>query len=738
MLATPVGRAVNPHLTLVVVAASAAVFLLVVARMAQLIRRERQAVKRERALSELGAALVAARSREETFAAALTAMGAVVGGHRIVQIFALGPSGEIRQAGYPKGIPPEVRPLSLKVGELPDDTRAALSHEGDTEGESLIALAVRLGMALPAGSSGSSVWVCPMSVGGVLSAFVLVAGDRIPASEKRSVEALANQLTAALESLELSEQIHRERSETRFQSLIQNAAEVVWVVDARGVILYVSPSSARVLGQPADALRGETLWPLIHPDDRTRVAGVLASAGTTGAPEATEFRMRHADGSWRHLETLLANLVGDPDVGGVVLNSRDVSERKAGEAERRVLQGRLEQAQRLQAIGQLAGGVAHDFNNLLGAILAYARLAGDALEARQRAVVADAGALAKVARDVEKIREVAGRGAALVHDLLIVGSRDAVHPVVLDLNESIAETRELLDDLLGGDIRLTLRLESVAPVSVDRTAIERVMTNLAMNARDAMPGAGELTVSTTNVDIDRPMPWAPEITPGRYVRLTIADTGQGMSDEVKARAFEPFFTTKTKGEGTGLGLAAVYGIVKQARGQIHLYSEPGMGTVFRIYLPAVVQPAPGQRMPALPLLKISAPGGSPFRIMVVDNEDEIREGIRRLLVEAGYGVVTASRGAEALDVLAGAEPIHLLLTDLVMPGMSGRELAERLVGAQPALKVILMSGYSPEALSGPHALSGATLLVKPFTETEVLQAVRKALAPDSIESGVVA
>jgi CheY-like chemotaxis protein len=385
----------------------------------------------------------------------------------------------------------------------------------------------------------------------------------------------------------------------------------------------------------------------------------------------------------------------------------------------------LQQAQRLEAIGQLAAGVAHDFNNLLAVILIYADLVTKHVEAKagQTPVAED---LLVVAADTEKIRLAAERAAALTHQLLIFGRRGDMEPKVLDLNEIVTDLQELLGRTIGEHITLRFRLDpDLSAVRIDPSAIYQVVMNLVINARDAMAQGGTLTIETVNVECDRPMLWGSDLGIGNYVRLRVTDTGCGMPQAVAARAFDPFFTTKPTGEGSGLGLATVYGIVKQAEGDVRLYSEPDHGTVVTVYLPATadsISEPPDEAAPAPALRGVHT-------VLVVEDEEGVREGISRLLADHEYNVVSAPDGAEALrmaDEYDGA--IHLLLTDLVMPGMSGGELAESLLQERPGIGVLFMSGY-PQGLS-EEGFTPTTegVLSKPFTERGLLDAVRESIA----------
>jgi CheY-like chemotaxis protein len=378
-----------------------------------------------------------------------------------------------------------------------------------------------------------------------------------------------------------------------------------------------------------------------------------------------------------------------------------------------VIGERLRQSERLESLGQLAGGVAHDFNNLLGVILNYTSFVAEA-------VAEDASA----SRDVAQIRTAAERAARLTRQLLIFGRRDPSRSEVLELDAIVADIHDLLSHSIGAHIELVVRTcDRLPTIRADRGQVEQVLLNLALNARDAMPEGGVLTIATTVVEIDEDyVHLYPEATPGRHVELSVSDTGVGMPPEVAAHVFEPFFTTKPKGQGTGMGLATVYGIVTDAGGSASVYSEPGLGSRFRVLFPALEALAVPTVVPVPDDLE-----GHGETILIVEDEPAIMETTARILRRHGYTVIEAPTAAEALAV-ASSQTLHLLLTDSVMPQMSGREVAERIGAFRPDLPVLFMSGYSEGAV-GPQGLGGkgAPLLEKPFTTAALLQHVRARL-----------
>jgi signal transduction histidine kinase/CheY-like chemotaxis protein len=394
---------------------------------------------------------------------------------------------------------------------------------------------------------------------------------------------------------------------------------------------------------------------------------------------------------------------------------RDLAARETAAAERRLLEDQLRQSQKMEAVGKLAGGVAHDFNNLLTAILGYSSLLLDELPAG-----------APVRREIEQIQHAGQSAASLTQQLLAFSRRQILQPRVLDLNEVVRSIEPLLKRLISEDVDLQTRLSpSLAHVSADPGQIEQIIVNLAVNARDAMPGGGRLTIETADVVLDESYAAQHAGTKvGPHVMLAVSDTGRGMDLQTRERIFEPFFTTKRRGEGTGLGLATVYGIVKQSGGSIWVYSEPGHGAAFKVYLPATTRAV--TQPPAVPASKRI---DGTETILVAEDQPEVRSIVRTILTRHGYTVLEAADGEEALRMLREHPgPIHLLLTDVVMPSIGGPELVRRLRETQPAIKVLYTSGYTDDAIVRHGVLeAGIAFLEKPFTPTTLLTRVREAL-----------
>jgi PAS domain S-box-containing protein len=384
--------------------------------------------------------------------------------------------------------------------------------------------------------------------------------------------------------------------------------------------------------------------------------------------------------------------------------------------DKRSLEAQLLQSQKMESIGRLAGGVAHDFNNLLGVISGY----GELLRKR----VTHDPRLQKYAEDILKAAE---RAAGLTRQLLAFSRKQVLQPKVLDLNTVVGEMEKMLRRLIGEDVNLVTVFDGrLGTVKADPGQIEQVVMNLAINARDAMPVGGRLTIETHNVDLDQGYArHHPDVPAGRYVMLAMSDTGQGMSPEVQARAFEPFFTTKEPGKGTGLGLATVHGIVKQSGGHIFVYSEPGHGTSFKVYFPRADEERASADAPrAEPVL----PRGTET-ILLVEDEATLRQLVRECLESSGYTVLEAGHGAEAIQLAERHPgPIDLLMTDVVMPGISGRELAAQVVAARSGIRIVYMSGYTDDAVV-LHGVLGEHMafLQKPFTEEALARKVREVL-----------
>ena len=508
------------------------------------------------------------------------------------------------------------------------------------------------------------------------------------------------------------------------EHLLESIPDAVVAVASNGGIVLVNREAERIFGYGRDELlgrRAEMLVPARHRDQHVaQRKRYFEQPRTRPLGSGLEFHGLRNDGSEFPVDMAVSPLgTGEGTTAIAVVHdlseAKEIERRRDEELARANREARVAQSHRLESLGQLAGGVAHDFNNLLGVILNYADFVADEL---------DEGTTAHT--DVVEIRKAAERATDLTRQLLIFSRREVIKPAPVDLTEVVRDVERLLRRTLGEHIELSVNLaHSVPAVLADPGQIEQVLVNLAVNARDAMQDGGRLVIETSEVELDRDfLHDHPELSPGRYVRLTVADNGSGMEPEVAARVFEPFFSTKRKGEGTGLGMATVYGIVTAAGGQINLYSEPGEGTVFRIHLPAVDSTVPADSG------ELTAYGtGHGESVLLVEDEDAVRALAKRILTEGGYRVTATSRGVEAVRLLEDPrQEFDLLISDVVMPGMRGVELAGRAQELRPELPVLMMSGYTtPMAEEDRRAMAEAPLLEKPFSRRDLLGHVRTLL-----------
>ncbi len=499
------------------------------------------------------------------------------------------------------------------------------------------------------------------------------------------------------------------RSEERFEKAFQASPAAMSISTwSEGRLLDVNERFLAITGYRREEAVGRTLAELSWWESPEEAAEVVRALDERGAVRDRAFRYRTKGGDLRDGVGSF-ELIEVPEGPCVLGLAEDVTER-------RLLEAQLRQAQKMEAVGRLAGGIAHDFNNLLTVVLGHSDL-----------LLKRAGGDPSLGRGVEEIKKASERAASLTRQLLAFGRRQVLQPKVLDLAAVVANVQSMLHRLIGEDVALvTVASPGLGRVRADPGQIDQVLVNLAVNARDAMPLGGTLTIETSNADLDAEyVERHLAIGPGRYVLLAVSDTGCGMDTETQSRIFEPFFTTKPEGRGTGLGLSTVYGIVKQSDGYIWVYSEPGRGTTFKIYLPRVDQEAtavePGEAT-------VEAPRGTET-VLLVEDQEMVRDMVREALEMSGYAVLAASGGADALALAAGHRgPIHLLVTDVVMPGMSGRELAERLSTVRPTLRVLFMSGYTDDAISRHGILEeGVTFLQKPFTPDALSRKVRELL-----------
>ena len=653
-------------------------------------------------------------------------------------------------------------------------------------------------------------------VKGQVTGQLVVRAMRYATERKRAVEAL-------------------QRSEEYYRSLIENALDIITVVDADGIVRYGSPSFERVLGYPQGALTGTNILHVVHPEDTDHFRAML-EIGTKnpGSTQSFECRLRHRNGNWRVIEAIGKRFEQDTAVNGFVLNSRDITERKRAEeqlrqanetlravietsplaiyaldldgqvkswnsaaqrifgysedevinrrlpivavedeeaflvrlgeaadgqllvgheerrykksgdpievsiwnaqlrdatgavtgiveavadnSERKRLEEQFRQAQKMEAVGRLAGGIAHDFNNLLTVITGYCQMLIEHIPRED-----------PMSEDMFQVLKAADRATTLTKQLLAFSRRQMFQPKVIDLRTLIADMDHILKRLVGENIKLVTTADAdLKPVRVDPGHLEQVIVNLVVNARDAMPSGGTVHITMTNVEVNSSVSHQHiNLTPGSYVLLEVIDTGVGIDEETKAHLFEPFFTTKEKGRGTGLGLSTSYGIVKQNRGEILVRSEPGAGSTFSIYLPVAVK----QEVDPIeqPASERHAFRGAET-VLVAEDEDGVRTVVTEMLRKQGYSVVTAPGGAAAIETARKMTTVDLLISDVIMPGMNGPELAQNLRALRPDLRVLYVSGYTDSAIAREGELEpGTAFLHKPFTPDQLARKVREIL-----------
>jgi PAS domain S-box-containing protein len=499
--------------------------------------------------------------------------------------------------------------------------------------------------------------------------------------------------------------------EQLFRLISEHAADMIAVVEADGKRIYNSPAYERILGYSIEELQQTSSLEQIHPEDREKVTKATEEARRTHQGQGIEYRMRRKDGTWRVVESTASTVLNKRgEVERFVIVNRDVTDR-------RNLEKQLRQAQKMEAVGRLSGGVAHDFNNLLGVIIGYAEILEEGV-AQNEALRAS----------VEQVLRAGRQAASLTRQLLAFSRQQVLEPKILDVNTIIRETEKMLRRLIGEDILLETRLQfDLGLVKADQSQLEQAIINMAVNSRDAMPDCGQLVIETSDYEMTPAFvqQYSYPVKPGSYVLLSVKDTGSGMDLETQARIFEPFFTTKEKGKGTGLGLAMVYGFVKQSGGYIDVWSERGVGTTLNIYLPRVDGHVGKEtHTPS----KVRAQKGS-ATILVVEDEASLRTLIVRLLQALGYSVLEAGDSATAIRISEERnKPIDLLLTDVVMPGMNGRALAHRLLERWPLLRVLYISGYTGQVVGDRGVIEeGSFFLPKPFSRDGLAQKVREVL-----------
>jgi len=522
---------------------------------------------------------------------------------------------------------------------------------------------------------------------------------------------VGGQIALAIERKRSEERVRE--SEARLRVLVEQLPAVLWTVDRNLRFTSALGAGFTRLKIKPDALLGTSLLDYFETSDQTFLP--IAAHRRAVAGEPMTFHVEWKSGSYAcHVEPLRDS---DGQVSGAICMSLDITDRKQ-------LEEQLRQAQKMEAVGRLAGGIAHDFNNLLMVIQGYSDLLVERLPGAD-----------PLRRNAEQIQMASQRASSLTRQLLAFSRKQMLAPKILNVQGVVAEMEKILRRLIGEDIQLeTSSAPDLGLVRADRSQIEQVILNLAVNARDAMPHGGRLTIETANVELDSSYSHPPAVlSPGRYVMLAVTDNGCGMDAETQAHVFEPFFTTKEKGKGTGLGLATVYGVVKQSGGYVWVYSEPGRGTSFKIYLPRIEETAVPAGRDGKSETQIPQRGSE--TILLVEDEKGVRELAREYLASSGYRVIEAEDGHTALELATmHVGQIHLLLTDVVMPGISGRELAERVSQIRPGIKIIYMSGYTDQAVVHHGILQNdAVLLQKPFTLMTLAGKLRELLAVPAVQ-----
>ncbi len=517
-----------------------------------------------------------------------------------------------------------------------------------------------------------------------------------------------------------TEQALRE-SEERFRELTDTLPQVVFEADTRGTITYANRRAFELFGYGEEELQqGLNTLEMIAAQDHDRAKANIGRVLKGDKPESTEYMARRKDGGTFPVMIYSTRIVRDGGAVGMRGIIVDLSEHKAAEKALKESEERLRQSQKMEAIGRLAGGIAHDFNNLLTTILGYSEM-----------LLSEGTATKEALESVREISKSAQRAASLTQQLLAYSRKQVLRPEELDINEVVKNVTKMLRRLIHENIQLNTVLDpKIGCVKADPAQLEQVIINLAINARDSMPGGGNLTIETQNLVLDESYcKLRPEVVPGEYVMLAVTDTGCGIDEKIQKQIFEPFFTTKEPGKGTGLGLATVFGTVKQSNGYVYVYSEPELGSTFKIYLPVIQTRKPkGRDHP-----KEWAGYTTDRTILLVEDDEPLRKLVSRILNRTGYTVVSASNGEEALRLIDSPEHtgIDLLVSDVVMPGIGGKALAEKLQARLPDLKVLFISGYPDEAVVHHGVLDeGVAYLQKPFSPKAIIQKVQEVLAEE--------
>jgi len=504
-------------------------------------------------------------------------------------------------------------------------------------------------------------------------------------------------------------------SEQRFRDLVKNANDIIFTCDMLGKITSLNRAGERVTGYTAEEALKMNFAQAVSPDDIAKVRHMLSRKRAADVATVYDLELITKSGGRAAVEISSRAILKDGQAVGVQGIARDITDRQRMENDLRTSQAQLQQSQRLEAVGQLAGGVAHDFNNLLTAIIGYSDFALRKMRANN-----------PIRRDIEEIKKAANRAATLTRQLLAFSRKQILKPEVLDLNLVVGDMHKMLERLIGEDIDLVTTLGSdTDPVKADRGQLEQIIMNLVVNARDAMPFGGSVTIETANVLFDKA--YTSEhvpVKPGKYAMLAVSDTGLGMDANTQLHIFEPFFTTKELGKGTGLGLSTVYGIVKQSGGFIWVYSELNVGTTFKIYLPSLTELHFDQELTSIDTAETET-----GTVLLVEDDPLVRNVALRALESAGYTVLESGNGHGALAMAHSCDDeIDLLITDVVMPLMGGRELAQELSALHPKTSILFMSGYTDDAVVR-HGIMDKDIeyLQKPFTPESLVRRVGEVL-----------
>ena len=572
-----------------------------------------------------------------------------------------------------------------------------------------------------------SLFLAPFIAEDKVEGIVSVQSDYLQESDSSAISVFVHQLTAAIKRAHHYEQAEKEiatrleaeealkNSEEFFRSIIENSNDVVTIIDSSGTMVYETPSHERVIGYPSGQLLNKNVFEYIHPEDRIRIEQQFSSVkNRPGSIDNFNARFKHQNGSWRYLDGTVANLLHLSSVNGITVNFRDITES-------RVLQDQLNQSQKMEAIGQLAGGVAHDFNNLLTVISGYTNL-----------LIMNEDIPSRFKVKLEQIHNAAIRAESLTRQLLAFSRKQIVQPKVIDVSSIINDSIKMLNRLIGEDIKIKLSLENGLPsILADPHQFEQVLINLIVNARDAIQAHKKsskkklITIETKSTFLDKQfLKMHVGCREGAHVELAVSDTGVGMDKPTLEKIFEPFFTTKESGKGTGLGLSTVYGIVNQNQAYISVYSEPNRGTTFRIYWPVAEITAEIKDTKT----ESSIQKGNEV-ILLVEDEDEVRTFGEEALISMGYHVHVAENGKAALELIK-KEKINpqLLVTDMIMPGMDGKELSDRVIKLLPKIKVIYSSGYTDDYIVNKGILKkGVHFLEKPYSISSISLKIREVL-----------